>query len=189
HLGHAFQHTGIIQPLGKLQQQQLSSFLELDGPALELHIGLDLIPFLQKLLGMLSLEIEVMVIRIGSKANLLDLGGLALSLLLLFLFLLFVKEFIIIDDLTNGGIRSGGDLDKIELLLLRHLDRLLHRINADGYVIADQSYLRHPDHMVGTMFLLLFFSKTWIEIPSRGSRWKCHLLFLVLLPSLPEAIF
>jgi len=33
--------------------------------------------------------------------------------------------------------------------------------------------------MVGTVFLLLFFSETWIEIPAWGSRWKWrHLLFL-----------
>src|SRR5580704_1788957 len=129
---------------------------------------------------MLGLEIEIMVIRIRRKPDLLDLGGLALGLHLLFLSLLLVKEFIVIDDLTD---RRGGvwrDLDEVEGLILRHLHGFLDGVNAYRYIVAYQSYLWHPDHMVGTMFLLLLFSKTWIESPSRGSRWwKCHLQLLI----------
>jgi hypothetical protein len=35
--------------------------------------------------------------------------------------------------------------------------------------------------MIGTVLLLLFFSESWIKIPSWGSWWswwKCHLQFL-----------
>src|SRR6201999_1918728 len=110
---------------------------------------------------MLGLEIEVMVIGIRRKPDLLYLGGLALGLHLLLFLLLLVKEFIVIDDLTNGWVRIGRDLDQVQLLLLRHLDRFLYRVNADLYIVADQSYLWYPDHMVGTMLLLLLFSETW----------------------------
>src|SRR6185312_678691 len=88
---------------------------------------------------------------------------------------------IVIDNLADRRICVRRDLDKIEPLLLRHPLCILRRIDAYFDVIADKPYLRHPDHVVGTVFLLLFLSESWIKTPSPGrswSRWKCHLLVL-----------
>src|SRR5882724_4878507 len=178
HFRHAFQHPRVVQPFGEFQQEQLPSFLELDGAAFELYIGLDLIAVLQEFLGVLRFEVEIMIVRIQREADLFYFGGLALGLHFLFLFLLLVKEFIVIDDLTYWRVCIGRDLDEVKPLFLRHLQRFLDRINAYFYIFSYQPDLGNPDHVIGTMFLLLFFSETWIEIASRLPWWKCHLRFL-----------
>src|SRR6185503_2845998 len=138
HLGHPFQHPGVIETLGEFQQEKLSPLLELDGATLELYISLYLIALFQELFGMLGLEVEIMVIRIGSKPDLFYFRSLAFRLHFLFLLLLLVKELVIINDLTYWRVCIGRYLYQVELLLLRHFQRLLYRIHPNFYIVSNQ---------------------------------------------------
>src|SRR5687768_8651594 len=102
HFGHAFQHACFLEAVGKLQQQKLTSFLELNGAALELNIGLNLVTVFQELFSMLAFKIKVVVIGSRRKPDLLYLRHLGLGLHFLFLLLLLVKELVVINDLANG---------------------------------------------------------------------------------------
>ena len=57
--------------------------------------------FLQELLSVIQFEIEIVIISIWTKPNLLDHCLLSLSFDFLLLLFLFVFEFRIIDNLTN----------------------------------------------------------------------------------------
>lgn len=118
HLGHIFQHTRLGQPFGEFQQQQLTPILKLNGPSLELNIGLYLIAFLQEFNRMFGLEIKIVVIGVGCESDLFHLGGLALGLHLLLFFLLIVQKLIVVNDLANRRINIGRDLHQIEPLFL-----------------------------------------------------------------------
>jgi hypothetical protein len=62
-------------------------------------------------------KIEIMIVGIRVK-RISSLQKLWLSLSFLFLLLLIVQEFIIVDNL-HTGIRVGGNFYQVELLLLR----------------------------------------------------------------------
>jgi len=105
----AFYFAYLFELLCKGEQKQFTTLLENNGPASEMHIGSDLGTFLEKVLGVLEFELEIMIVGIRAKANLLDqiLGGMGLDFLLLFLFL--VLEFAIISDSANGRGRGLRD--------------------------------------------------------------------------------
>src|SRR5688572_29865378 len=98
-----------------------------------------------------------MVISIGRKANLLHLRGLRLGLHFLFLLLLIVEEFIVIDDLTNRGIGLRGNFNEVKLLGLGHFHCFRGWIHSNRYVVSHQSYLWNPDVMIDPVFC--FFTR------------------------------
>ena len=140
-----------------------------------------------------------MVIRIGSKPNFLYFRDFAFSFHLFFLSLLIVKEFVVINNLTNRGIDCRGNFYQVQRLVLCHFQCNLGIKNTGFYIVANQPNLRHPDKMIDTM--LCFFagcksaSETafvksttaglkapaawWSAEPASGFLWYCHLFFLV----------
>ncbi len=102
-----------------------------------MYKGFDLCTFFKKFNRVIQLEIEIMIVGIGAKANLFNNCFLSLCLDLLLLFLLLVFELGIIDDLTNRGICFRRDLYKVQTLLSRNIQRLLNSININFYIISD----------------------------------------------------
>src|SRR5690606_14490382 len=133
----------------------------------------------QKFFRMLHFKLKTVIIGIRCKANFLNLTGFSLRLHFLLLLLLFVNKFIVINNLTNGWISLRGNFNKIEAHVSRHVHCLLYRINAFFEIVAHQPYFGYADHVIGTVFLLLFFFKTWIESSAGLSGCKCHLLVLI----------
>src|SRR5690349_9320223 len=93
-----------------------------------------------------------MIIGIWSKANFLHLGRLRLRLHFLFLLLLIVEEFVIVDNSANGWICLRRNLNQVKFLFLRHFLRFLCWINSYCYVITNQSHLGYPDVMINSVF-------------------------------------
>lgn len=104
--------------LGKFQQNQLSLVFIDNGTTLEKYVHLYLASFLQKFNGMIALELKVVVIGLGSQADFLDdnLRGFLLDFLLLFL--LLIKEFLIIHHLAYRWIGLRRNLHQIQFKLV-----------------------------------------------------------------------
>lgn len=111
--GEALRNPVILKFFQHFQEEEFPPFLEDDGPAPEMDIGLYFGAFLEEFGGVLDLEFEIMVVRIGPEADFLNdrLRGIGLDFLL---FLpLIVQEFVELDDPADRGIGIGGDHDKV----------------------------------------------------------------------------
>src|SRR5690606_10306016 len=153
---------------------------------------------------MFCFEVEIVIVGIRREANLLYFGNLAFRLHFLFLLLLIVEEFIVVDDLAHGWIHLWRDLNQVKFLVLRHLQCFLQRVDANFYVVANQSHLRGANVLVDPVLGLLAWNETspesafiksatagfletsarWPVEPASGFLWYCHLFFLV--KPLPE---
>lgn len=203
HFWHILEHPHFREAFCKLEQQQLSPVLELDSPALELHIRFYLIALFEKFYRVLGLEIKIVIVRIRCKADLFYFGDLALGLHFFFFPLLIVKKFIIVDDLANRGVYSGRDFDQVEPLFLCHFKSNRCIVNPGFHVIAHEAHLRDPDEMIDPVFCFFarhetapvktaFIESAFVESALAGRPvetpawflWYCHLVFLVI-PALP----
>src|ERR1035438_4110163 len=121
---------------------------------------------------MLRFEIKIVIICIRSKPYFLHFRNFALGFHF-FLFLLFlIEKFIIVYNLTNRGICLWGNFYKIQSHVICNSLSFCYGVYTYFYIFTNQSYLGHFYHMVSSVFLLLFFSETWIKCASRGSGWK-----------------
>src|SRR5687768_14390431 len=109
-----------------------------------------------------------MIIRVGSETNFFHLRDFGFRFHFLFLLLLVVKEFIIIDDLTYGRICLWRYFNQVKRLLLCDLQCFLHWIYSNCYIIANKSHLGNTNKMIDTMFR--FF--TWREPSSESTFTK-----------------
>jgi len=80
----------------------------------------DAVAFLQELLGVLQLDVEVVGIDVGRHTNFLDLDHTLILLGFFFLLQLLKAELAIIHDLANRGHRVGCDLDQVQILFICH---------------------------------------------------------------------
>src|SRR5579862_5293831 len=110
---------------------------------------------------MFAFKFKVVIICIRCKPDFFYFAGLCLCFKFFFFFLFVVQKFIVINDLTNRRICRWRYFYKVERLLLRHFQCFLRGINSYFYIISYKAHLRNSYHMVGAVFLLLFFSKTW----------------------------
>src|SRR5688572_21130109 len=154
---------------------------------------------------MLGFEIEIMIIRIGSKSNFFYFGRFTFGFHFFFLLLLIVKEFIVINDLAYRRISRWRNLNKIKLLFLRNPQSILGIINSYFYIFSYQPYLRNLDKMIDAMFSFFardksapeatFVKTTWfVEATAASARFEsaatglestllyCHLNCLVKPP-------
>ena len=124
------------------QQLLFPLFGEHDGAATEEYGCLDFRAFLQELLRMLELELEVVLVGVRPEADLLDdnLGGVLLHLL--GLLPLLVEVFLVVKDLADRRICLRAYLYKIEFKLVRHLQGLGDRVDTRlRDVVTDQTNL------------------------------------------------
>ena len=105
---------------------------------------------------MFQLEVVVMVISLRSETYLLDFLLLGIGCRLFLLFLLRVKEFLVVNHPANGWIGRRGYLDEVEVLLIGYLHSLLERVDALLYIIAYQAHLEHAANLVVNAVRVLF---------------------------------
>lgn len=100
---------------------------------------------------MLELRLVVMIVRLGTELDFLDLNyGLVLFRLLLALFLL-ILELAVIHDLANGRIGIGSDLDKVKTFFLGNTKSFASVQNAQLFtVVVNNPYLRNSDPFVAS---------------------------------------
>src|SRR5215212_1572447 len=112
-----------------------------------------------------------MIIRIWRKPDLFHLRSFRLRLHFLFFLLLIVKEFIIVNDLANRRICLRRNFYQVQLLFLRHFHCFLCRVNANGYIVSNQSYLWNSDVMINAVFCFSAWSESSpVEPSATGSK-------------------
>ena len=118
--------------------------------------GLHLVTILEKLDGVPGLEIEIVNISIRMKPELLQERDMLMSFLNLVLFCQLVLELPEIDDLDDGGVRIGDDLDEIGIPLScePHRGTRCHHTELTSMLVND-AHLRHADLFIdaGAFFL------------------------------------
>src|SRR5258705_4730872 len=120
---------------------------------------------------MFCFEIKIVVISIWSKTNFFYFGRFAFGLHFLFLLLFIVKEFIVVNDLTNRWISCWRNFYQVKLLVLRHTQCSLRIINSWFYIITYKSYLRHSYKIVDAMFSFFTGNKSSSEATFVKTTW------------------
>lgn len=85
----------------------------------KLHPGLDLVALVEEATRVLCLEVEVVRVGVRAETHLFHLHVLRLLPRLFLLLLLLVPILSVIDDLADGRLGGGGDLDEIQFVVLR----------------------------------------------------------------------
>ena len=152
---HVFGPAEFFELDGETEQLLLALILEHDRTSAEEDRGLHLGAFLQETLGMLELELEVMLIGVGTETDLLDDDLRRIGLHLLRFLLLLIEILLIVQDLAYGRIGFGTDFDQVEFELLSQGTGLGNGIDAlFGNVFSDKTYLRSGDLLVDVQFVL-----------------------------------
>ena len=156
---HVLGPSELLEFHGEPQKLLLSLVGEHDGAAAEEDSRLDLGTFLQELLRMLEFELEVMLISVGTEADLLDCDLGSILLHLLGLLPLLVEVLLVVEDLADRRISLGADLNQVKLHLVGHLQGLGDRIDARlGNVVTDKTDLRSKYLLIYVQFILRFLA-------------------------------
>lgn len=157
-LGQQLYFPVIGKLLSEFQKDDLSFFLIGDGPAFEVYISLHLVAFLEELHGMFYLEVEVVLVGVGSETDLLHHRFRGLGLRLFFFLLLLIEELLVIYDPANGWVCRWYDLHKIQLPFFGKPPGVFKGVNIGCDVFSDE-----PDTWCRYIFidvvLVLFFLK------------------------------
>ena len=156
---HVLGPSELLKLDGKTKQLLLSLVGEHDGVSTEedgcLHLG----ALLEELAGMLQFELEVMLISVGTEADLLDCDLGSILLHLLGLLPLLVEVLLVVEDLADRRISLGADLNQVKLHLVGHLQGLGDRIDARlGNVVTDKTDLRSKYLLIYVQFILRFLA-------------------------------
>src|SRR5690606_12993201 len=110
---------------------------------------LHLVPALEEAARGTELHAEIVVVRLRAHLDLFDLDDRLLALGLALALALLVLELAEVEDLTDGGLSLGVDLDQVETSLLGALQRLGCGEHAQvGAILGHDQYLGHADSMV-----------------------------------------
>jgi hypothetical protein len=104
---------------------------------------------------MLQLELEVVLVGVGTETDLLDDDLCRIGLHLLRFLLLLIEIFLVVQDLAYGRIGLRTDLNQVEFELFRQGAGLGDGVDALlGDVLPDETYLRSGDLLVDVQFVL-----------------------------------
>ena len=102
-----------------------------------------------------------MVIGLRTEPDFLHSDFDLLGLNFLLLFLLLIKELLIIEDFADRRISGRRNLDKIEFLIIGHFHSLLDRVYARIFdIISNETYLGNSDAIINPMFSLWLLGAT-----------------------------
>ena len=124
---------------------------------------------------MFEFEVIIVIVRLRTEPNFLHLHLLSVRLCLFLLFLLCVEELLVVDNSAHGRSSRRSYLDKVEVLLISNLHRLLKRVDALFYIVADKAhFIDSADLIVDTM--RVFFNNS---TATRSHRGCCYSFFLL----------
>ncbi len=176
--GQLFKLAGLFARLGEFQQHQLALVLIDDGAALEEHLNLHLVAFLEEADGVVGLELEVVLVGLGSEADFLDddLRGFGLDVLLLLL--LFVEELLVVHHFAHGRGGLGGDFHQVEAELVGEGECLAQGDDFRLKILTDDPHGRCCNELIDLMRVLFFLGTSATDAASVGLCCDCNLLFL-----------
>jgi len=115
----------VLHPVAELGEQVPANLRMRELPATEADGDLDPVPVLEELDRAVDLGLEVPRADLRRQADLLELHRPLLPLRLLLPLGQLVLVLTVVEELDDRGCRGGRDLDKVEALVLRHLQGLL----------------------------------------------------------------
>lgn len=147
-IGVSHLHEVLTNAFGQLETDFLVSHLT----ALELQLQAHLVAIGEEFLGMENLDEIIVRIDPDPEFELLELATFLSLGSLFLLLLLFVLELAVIDNLTNGRIRAGGDFDEVQSAIFRGTDGLPR--GHDAHLLAglsvNHAHFWCPDTVVDT---------------------------------------
>ena len=176
--GKLFKLADLLARLCELEEHQLALVLIDDGAALEENFHLHLAAFLEEADGVVGLELEVVLVGLGSEADFLDdhLGRLGLDIFLLFL--LFVEELLVVHHLAYGRGGLWGDLHKVKAELVGEGEGLAQGDDFRLKILTDDPHGRCRNELIDLMRVLFFLGTSATDAASVGLCCDCNLLFL-----------
>ena len=149
-------HLAVVFEFYRKPEQKLLSLLgeEYRTPPEE-HISLDLAAFLEEVDGVLELELEVVLVGLGSETYLLYHHLRCICLLHLGLLALLILELLIVNNLANGGIGVGRNLDQIQFLSFSHVQSFPQRVDALFNIISHYAHLGCGDFLIDAVPVLV----------------------------------
>ena len=151
---HVLRTSEIFELDGEAQQLLFALVLEHDRTSAEKDRGFPLGALLKEPLRVLELELEVMLVGIGTEPDLLDDNLRRVGLHLLRFLLLLIEILLIVQDLAYGRIGFGTDFDQVEFELLSQGTSLGNGIDAlFRDVLPDKTYLRSGNLPIDVQFV------------------------------------
>ena len=143
------------------REEEFALLLEDDGPSAEEDISFHFVSFFEELDSVLELEVVIVVIGLRTETDLLHLLLFLVRLRFLLLFLLSVKELLVVNDAADRRSSSRSDLDEIKVLLICNSHCLLIGVDTGLYIFANEAHLLDTaDFVVDTMRVLFNNSTT-----------------------------
>src|SRR5215470_9475751 len=168
HAGVVFGDRDILHRLHHLLQHLPAELGVRHLAPFEADGDLGLVALLEEPAHVLQLEVEVVLLGFGAHFHFLDLDRRLLLARLLEAARLRVLVLAEVHDAAHGRLRFRGDLDEIELLIARRLQRLLGRHDSELLALrADHTDLAGADAFVDTNFLCLA-DKRLLDVRDRG---------------------
>lgn len=152
--GHQFHFSVLLQRLGELEKDEFSLFFVGNGATTEVNISFYLVSIFEELHCVLHFKIEVVLVGLRAEADLFDHLLALLGLEFLVFFLLFVKEFLVIDNSADRRIGSRYNFHQVQPNFLGDLQCLFKGIDFRGDVVADETNLESTDKIIDLMLRL-----------------------------------
>src|SRR5262249_32610914 len=148
--------------------------------AFEQHVDEDLVLVLQELAGLVDFRFDVVITRLGTQPNLLELLMVGFGFVLGFL-LLQELELAEVHDLADRGTLGGGNLDEVEPGFARHFQRLRGGNDADLLTLGpNETHRADADLLVDA---LMVATVIWSEAVGSRRRQERVLLSFESDPS------
>ena len=152
----------------KAREEEFALLLEDDRTSAEEHVCFHFVAFLQELNSMFEFEVVIVVIGLRTETDLLHLLLFLVRLRFLLLFLLSVKELLVVNDAADRRSSGRSDLDEIKVLLISNSHCLLKGVDTGFYIVANEAHLLDTaDFVVDTMRVL--FNNSTTAWPLRDS--------------------
>ncbi len=166
---------------GEASQKQLTLLLEHDRTSTEEYIGFYLVTLLEELNRVFEFEVVVMIVGLRTETDLLDFLFLRIRFRLFLLFLLGVKELLVIYHAAYRRISGCCDLNQVEILLIGYTHSLLERVDSLFYIVADKANLGDSAYLVIDTMRVFFDNATATRSGSNCSYCFNYLWLIILL--------
>src|SRR5215217_7751338 len=144
-----FDRTVRTELIGELVEERFAQIRVGHLAAAKEDSQLDLVAGVEELRRLPAFRLEVMVIDLGSNADLFQLDDVLMAAGLALFAALLVPKLAKVHEPANGGHGIGRHLDQVESPLARHLERVKCWNDADLLaVLVDQPDLANPDALV-----------------------------------------
>ena len=175
-IGHIVGFAVFLEISGETREQEFALLFEDDRASAEEDIRLHFVTFLKELLGVLELEVVVVIIGLRAETDLLHLLLLLVRLRFLLLLFLRIEELLVVNHPAYRRIRRRSYLDQVEVLFVGYTHSLLERVDALLYIVADEANLGHTFDLVIDTVRILFDDAT----ATRSARDCCYSFFLLI---------